>query len=137
MTDNPADTELGGKKSPRRERREKLKQQILDEHGAVKYDGEETEGSPFQGMYVYDGGKSAFAEDTLNAWIDSRMHLIDEYVAGVIGEVASKCPNCGGVGKVDCDNPTKTVEENHLADDCEYCDWVRAEQRRRAGIGEK
>lgn len=41
---------------------------IVSFFGAVKYDDDLTEGSPFQGMWVYDEGKSAFPQETLDKW---------------------------------------------------------------------
>jgi len=43
----------------------------------------------------------------------------------MVSSILSRCPNCEGIGKVDCDDPTKTLSQNRLADDCEMCEWVR------------
>lgn len=56
----------------------RLEKIILNMFGAVKYDDGLTEGSPFQGMYVYDNGKSAFPETTLESWVAQFKSLIQE-----------------------------------------------------------
>lgn len=93
MTDKISDTELNGKKSPRRELRESLAEELVDRYGEPEN------------------------QELFEKMLDNLDHLIDEYVAGVIGE----------------DVAESTLNGEDMTN---YDNARRAEQRRRAGIGE-
>lgn len=64
--------------------------------------------------------KKIFIEEVSALLSSERQRLLNAFE-----KILLRCPNCDGNGKVDCDNPTRTREQNRLADDCENCQWIR------------
>lgn len=60
--------------------KDELEKMIADMFGAIKYD-EDSEGqSPFDGMWVFDGGKSAIPQETMDKWVSQLNQLINRKV---------------------------------------------------------